>query len=433
MYGLSEPMNFQPKFDSGRAIDGKFLPKAPVPPPEAPVRPPEPKRPDDRHTRSLILRLSLIGFITALASRATDPIIPPIAHDIQVDPNAVALLTTAFALPFALVQPVLGPIGDMVGKVRVMIACLAVTILTMLVSGFATDFTTLLLARIVAGIAGGGIFPVGIAVIGDLVPVKERQVAIARWLTAVITGNLIGSSLAGVIGDLLGWRGVFFVITALGVVALGVAIVSLREAARAKPAGLSLSGFSAGYGKVFANPRAKVCFSAVFVEGIVIFGLFPFIALLLLAAGEPRASIAGLVIAGFSGGGVIYALLVPRLVVRFRPDQMMIGGGIIAAFSLALVSFDLAWPVQLAAFTLLGFGFYTLHASIQVQATELSADARGAAMSMHSFFFFVGHASGPVLYGLGFVRLGPALTISLAALIIMGVGFVCARLLREKT
>jgi predicted MFS family arabinose efflux permease len=176
-----------------------------------------------------------------------------------------------------------------------------------------------------------------------------------------------------------------------------------------------------------------VCFSAVFVEGIVIFGLFPFVALLLLAAGEPRASIAGLVIAGFSGGGVIYALLVPRMVARWRPDQLMIGGGAIAAFSLSIVAFDFIWPVQLAAFTLLGFGFYTLHASIQVQATELSADARGAAMSMHSFFFFVGHASGPVLYGLGFAKLGSALSIAIAAVIVLGVGFVCARLLREKT
>jgi DHA1 family inner membrane transport protein len=411
-------MNFQPKFDSAALRD--TAPKAAPPP-------------DDRHIRSLITRLSLIGFITALASRATDPIIPPIAADIGVDPNAVALLATAFALPFALVQPVLGPVGDMLGKVRVMIVCLAVTILAMLVSGLATDFSVLLGARIVAGIAGGGIFPVGIAVIGDLVPVQQRQVALARWLTAVITGNMIGSSLAGVVGDLVGWRGVFFLITALGVIALCVAIVSLREAARVKPAGLSLAGFSAGYGKVFANPRAKVCFSAVFVEGIVIFGLFPFVALLLLAAGEPRASIAGLVIAGFSGGGVIYALLVPRMVVRWRPDQLMIGGGAIAAFSLAIVAFDFIWPVQLAAFTLLGFGFYTLHASIQVQATELSAEARGAAMSMHSFFFFVGHASGPVLYGLGFATLGSAISIAIAALVVMGVGFVCARLLKERT
>ena len=444
MYGYACPMNFQPKFDSHRPLDGRFrhdaaeagpeVEPAAAPTPQAEPEPaPAPPPRDDGANRSLIFRLSLIGFLGALASRATDPIIPPIAHDIQVDPNAVALLTTAFALPFALVQPVLGPAADMLGKVRVMIACLAVTILAMLVSGFATDFTTLLAARVVAGIAGGGIFPVGIALIGDLVPVKERQVAIGRWLTAVITGNLLGSSLAGVVGDLLGWRGVFFVITALGVIALIVAIVSLREAARVKPAGLSLSGFSAGYGKVFANPRAKVCFGAVFVEGIVVFGLFPFVALLLVAAGEPRASIAGLVIAGFSAGGVIYALLVPFLVARWRPEQLMIGGGAIAAFALSIVAFDFAWPIQLAAFILLGVGFYTLHASIQVQATELSSSARGAAMSMHSFFFFVGHASGPVLYGLGFARLGSAITISVAAISVMGVGIVCARLLRERT
>ena len=418
-------MNFQPKFDSGRPIV-ELPPIAPKPEPEL-----VPKPKDDR-SRGLIARLSLIGFIVALASRATDPIIPPIAHDIQVDPNAVALLTTAFALPFALVQPILGPVGDMVGKVRVMIACLAVTILAMIASGLATNFTVLLTARIVAGAAAGGIFPVGIAVIGDLIPVKERQVAIGRWLTAVITGNLLGSSLAGVIGDLLGWRGVFFVITGLGTIALGVAMLTLRGAVRSRPARLSLSGFSAGYGKVLANPRAKVCFTAVFVEGIVIFGLFPFVALLLLATGEPRASIAGAVIAGFSVGGVIYAVLVPKLVARWRTDQLMIGGGIIAALSLCVVAFDFIWPVQFAAFTLLGFGFYTLHGSIQVQATELAPDARGAAMSMHSFSFFMGHASGPVLYSLGFVTLGAAITISIAAAMILMVGLICARLLRER-
>jgi len=420
-------MNFQPRFDPGRSADGDYLPLRPKPEPELAK-----KAPDPRQARGLILRLSLIGFIVALASRATDPIIPPIAHDIQVDPNAVALLTTAFALPFALVQPVLGPVGDMVGKVRVMIACLAITILAMLVSGLATNFTVLLVARIVAGAAAGGIFPVGIAVIGDLVPVKDRQVAIGRWLAAVITGNLIGSSLAGVIGDLLGWRAVFFVITALGVVALGVAMVSLRKAVRAQPPRLSLSGFSAGYGSVFSNPRAKVCFSAVFAEGIVIFGLFPFIALMLLAGGEPRASIAGAVIAGFSLGGVIYAVAVPLLVRRWRPDQLMIGGGVIAALALAVVSFNLAWPVQFAAFMLLGLGFYTMHASIQVTATELSSTARGAAMSLHSFFFFIGHASGPVLYGLGFVKLGSAVTLTIAAVIAMAIGVVTARLLRER-
>jgi predicted MFS family arabinose efflux permease len=62
--------------------------------------------------------------------------------------------------------------------------------------------------------------------------------------------------------------------------------------------------------------------------------------------------------------------------------------------------------VQLAAFGVLGIGFYSLHGSIQVEATELSISARGAATSLHSLFFFLGHATGPVLYGLAFARLG---------------------------
>ena len=75
----------------------------------------------------------MIGFATALSTRAVDPIIPPIAASLQIDPATVALLSTAFALPFALVQPILGPLADMIGKVRMMILCLVVIIATSLV------------------------------------------------------------------------------------------------------------------------------------------------------------------------------------------------------------------------------------------------------------------------------------------------------------
>ena len=50
---------------------------------------------------SVLTRLSFIGFVTALSSRCVDPVIPQIAWGLRVDPGAVALLSTAFALPFA--------------------------------------------------------------------------------------------------------------------------------------------------------------------------------------------------------------------------------------------------------------------------------------------------------------------------------------------
>jgi MFS transporter, DHA1 family, inner membrane transport protein len=178
----------------------------------------------------LITHVSAIGFATALSARALDPLIPSIAGDLAVDAASVALLSTAFALPFACVQPILGPLADMVGKIRLMVACLAVIIIVSFLSALAQSFTILMLARIVCGMATGGSFPVGLAIIGDA-PVGTRQVAIARWLAITIGGNLIGAAFAGMVGDLLGWRAVFWIIGASGTAALLNAAINLRGAA----------------------------------------------------------------------------------------------------------------------------------------------------------------------------------------------------------
>ena len=153
---------------------------------------------------------------------------PPIALNFGVDPNSVALLSTAFALPFALVQPVLGPVADMVGKIRVMLVCLAVLLGATLLSAFATDYTVLLVARIVAGIASGGIFPVGIAVIGDLdsdegAPGRDRPLAHRGHHRQPARRDARRDHRRPA-----GWRTVFFVFAAGGAFALITAVVTLR-------------------------------------------------------------------------------------------------------------------------------------------------------------------------------------------------------------
>ncbi len=379
---------------------------------------------------SILARLSVIGFVTALSSRCVDPIIPQIAEGLLANPATVALLSTAFALPFALAQPFLGPVADMVGKIRVMVLCLAVLVIASLVCGLATNFTALFIARVVVGMATGGIFPVGLAVIGDLVPVKDRQVALGRWLFVIMTGNLLGASVAGVVNDFLGWRAVFLVISGAGFVALLVAGFTLRGAARAHRPVFDLRSVPKGYASIFRNPRAKGCYGAVFVEGLAIFGLFPFVALLLLAAGEARASIAGLVLGGFSLGGVFYSAIISVLVKRFRMETLMLAGGFQCALAMALIAFELAWPVQLVAFFFFGFGFFLLHGSLQVQATMLSETARSSATSLHAFFFFMGQAAGPVLFGVGLATIGASASIAVGATVMAALGLACWRFFR---
>jgi len=377
--------------------------------------------------------VGLIAFATSLFTRAVDPIIPPIAYDLAVYPARVALLSTAFALPFAFVQPILGPVADMFGKPRIMLTCLVIVIGMAFAGAFAWDFSFLLATRIVGGMAAGGIFPVAMAIIGDTVPVKERQVAIGRYLALTISGNLLGTLLAGVIGDLVGWRAVFIAVGACSTASLVAGLMGFRRLKIPSPPPLELKAVPASYRAIFANPRAKVCYGAVFLEGVAIFCVFPYVALLLLARGEGRASIAGLILTGFALGGIVYAFAVRILLLRFRPSRLMIGGGCFAALGLVGAAFGFWWPIELAVFALFGFGFYMLHGCIQVQATEIAPKARGAAMALHSFFFFVGQALGPVLYGDGLAHIGTMPSLIAGAVVVLIIGFASAWLLRQRS
>lgn len=382
-------------------------------------------------TKRLIGHISLIGFATALSSRSVDPLVPPIASSLGTDMARVALLTTAFALPFALVQPILGPLADAVGKLRMMMACLAVIIAASFVAAAATSFPVLLAARVIGGMASGGVFPVGMALVGDMVSISERQVALGRWLTMVMAGNLLGAAVAGIVADLFGWRAVFVTVGLLGAAAMINALVNLRAAADVPRRSVSLQTMIAGYAQVLQNPRAKFCFLAVFGEGIALFGLFPYIAVLLVSAGESRAAIAGIVIAAFSVGGLVYSMAVTNIVRRLKPGQMMLGGGLLAALAFVLIAFNPPWFVQLVACWMMGIGFFLLHGCVQVEASELLPSARGTALSMHSLFFFIGNAVGPVLYGLGFTYLGATPSVLLGGLLMILVGLMCAHFLRR--
>jgi DHA1 family inner membrane transport protein len=346
--------------------------------------------------------------------------------------KTAALLSSAFTFPYAFTQPVLGTIGDFFGKTRLMNLSLAAVVTTTLICAFASNFSLLVAMRIIAGVCAGGIFPVGVAIVGDLVPVRERQVAIGRILAVGLTGNLIGAMISGVIGDLLGWRGVFLSIGGFGLIVAIIAFFAFRGLGSSKGKPFNLAAAAAGYRSVFADPRAKICFSSVFFEGIVIHGMFPYVALLLLASGQIHSSYAGIVIGGFGLGGIILALGLPVLITRVTERQLMLTGAAGAAVAFVLISLNMAWYVQAAVFVLFGLGFYMLHNCIQVHVTDLSQTARGTAMSMHSSSFFSGQAIGPIYYGFAFGHLGLSAPPLIGAGVIVIVGLVCARFLRHR-
>ncbi len=383
-------------------------------------------------TRELTV-VALIVFVTSLFARSVDPVIPQIADGLSVEIATAALLSTAFALPYAIIQPVLGALADMMSKTRLMTICLILLVLSAIASVFAPNYTVLMLSRVVAGIAAGGIFPIALAAAGDRVPVKMRQIAISRLLAAAMVGNLLGASVSGIVGDLAGWRAVFAVVAVFGVLVVVGALIGFRNIPKEDTTGFDLSTIGPNYRAIFGNPQAIICFGAVFIEALFLFGLFPHMAGLLIESGESRASIAGFVLAGFGVGAIIYTFAVSWLLARVGERRLMLCGGLIMAFCYVLVSLRPPWPVEFMVFMLMGFGFYWLHGCIQVYASELAPAARGSAMALHSAFFFLGQAVGPVVYGVGFAYLGKTPMLILGAAIIALTGYICSRRLRRQT
>ncbi len=376
--------------------------------------------------------IALTTFAASLSGRALDPVLPHVADEFGVSIASAAGFSAVFAFTFAVVQPAMGAAADIFGKARLMVVCLVLLGIANILGSLSNSYYVLFITRILAGIGSGGVFPISLSLVSDLVGTDKRQVAIGRTLAGSMAGNLLGATLSGLIGDLLGWRGVLALLGAL-VIAASIAIAAgFRGADLARPPRSSFAMLRSGYWTIFTNPNAKVCYGAVFIEGCCVLGLFPFIASFLFELGETSLSIAGIVIAGFAIGGLFYTLTVSRFLPRLGVRGMMIAGATLVGLQLAATAFGPGWKVQMACLFVMGWGFYMIHGCLQVFASELSAEARATALSLHSFFFFMGQTCGPIAYGFGIEHIGKLPTLLAAASLIIALGFVCAHLLRQR-
>lgn len=376
--------------------------------------------------------IAMSTFAGSLSARAMDPVLPQVSADLLVSIQTAATLASAFAFTFAMVQPVLGIVADAFGKPKLIFICLILLAVSNVIGAFATSFDVLLITRVLAGVGGGGIFPITISLVADLFPLQQRQVAMSRVMAGGMAGNLLGASLSGVIGDFVGWRGVLAAIGLLVLIASAAVGWGFRAQMRVSHKPVNLAVIGQNYRTILKHPNARVCYPAVFLEGCCLLGLFPFVAAFLVELGEPRLSIAGLVIAGFAVGGLLYTSSVSRSLPLLGEKGLMIGGGLLVASQLVAIAFGPPWQAQLACFIVLGCGFYMIHGSLMTFASEISVEARSSAVGLHAFFFFLGQTAGPLVYGLGLSQFGKQPTLLFMATIMLLLAIVCSTLLRHR-
>ncbi|MFI7605198.1 MFS transporter [Micromonospora sp. NPDC049366] len=149
------------------------------------------------------------GFFAMLQSLIT-PVLPTIQHDLHTSQNTVTWVLTAYLLSASIFTPIVGRIGDMVGKERMLVASLLALAFGCLLAAIAPNIWVLIIARVVQGM-GGAVFPLSFGIIRDEFPATRVSSAVASISAIVAAGGGLGVVLAGPIVAVLGYRWLFWI------------------------------------------------------------------------------------------------------------------------------------------------------------------------------------------------------------------------------
>lgn len=375
--------------------------------------------------RSIFL-LSLAAFASAASLRATDALLPRLAADFHVGIAAAASVITSFSVAYGMMQLPFGPLGDRFGKLRVIAVAAGGAALASMACYFVIDLEALLVARALAGGFCACIIPLSMAWIGDVIAYEGRQPVLARFLLGQILGVAAGSALGGYAAEMASWRWPFALLGAW----FAVVCLLLAVAARTDPAPRAAAGrrFYHDLAHVLAVPWARVVVASVFAEGTVVYGALAFVPTHLhLARGVPLSR-AGLALVAFALGGVLFALLARWAVRRLGETGLVVGGTLLLSAGLVLVAWTPALWLAAAGCLCAGLGFYMLHNTLQINATQMSPERRGAAMALFASLFFIGQSAGVACAGVIGERAGTAVVLLGAAVLVIPVGLAFARL-----
>ena len=176
----------------------------------------------DPRTRTQIVVAVMLGlFLAALDQTIVGTALPRIVTDLHGN-DIYTWAFTAYLLTATISGPIYGKLSDLFGRRPVLLFAVAVFLVGSLLAGFSREMWQLVAFRALQGLGAGALFPIALAVIGDMFDAAERG-KYQGFVGAVFgLSSLIGPAIGGVITDTIGWQWVFFVNLPVGAVVFAV-------------------------------------------------------------------------------------------------------------------------------------------------------------------------------------------------------------------
>ncbi|WAH56039.1 MFS transporter [Pseudomonas silvicola] len=376
-----------------------------------------------------LLALAAGAFGIGVTEFAPMGMLPGIAADLGVSIPTAGLLVSAYALGVLIGAPIMTLTTARVPRRYLLIGLMAIFTLGNLLSALATDYQTLLFARVVTSLNHGAFFGIGSIVAASVVPPDKRAGAVAAMFMGLTVATIGGVPLATWFGETFGWRTAFWGIAGLGAVAMASLWLALPDIPAEKSDGLLAEIKVLGRGPVLSALALTV------VGSSAMFTVFTYIAPILRDATHASTNfITGMLVLfgiGLTLGNIWGGKAADRSVDRTLMLSLTVLIVVLAAFTVLM-----RWPVPAAlAIVVWGAASFALVPPLQMRVMEAAKDAPNLASAVNIGAFNLGNAIGAALggavinAGLGY----PAIAVAGAMMGVLGLVMVLALRVRPAT
>jgi EmrB/QacA subfamily drug resistance transporter len=187
--------------------------------------------PDHATVRAIVAGIMLAMFLSALEQTIVAPALPAIGKSLG-GVDELSWVVTAYLLSVTATTPLFGKLSDIYGRRLVLLWAIAIFIGGSIACALAPTIWTLVLARGLQGIGGGGLLPIAQTIIADLLSPRERPVVQGRTSIMFMSASILGPVVGGFLTDHLHWSLIFWINLPLGAVALVMSERALRQLPR---------------------------------------------------------------------------------------------------------------------------------------------------------------------------------------------------------
>lgn len=192
----------------------------------------------------------LAVFMTVIDGTMVNVALPSLADDFGAPTTDIEWIAVGYLLGLAAVIPAAGWLGDRFGTKRVFVVALAGFVVMSLVCAAAQSLNQLIVFRVLQGLGGGLLVPIGGAMLYRAFPMEERARAAIGVLSVAVIAPAIGPMLGGILVDQASWQWIFLINGPIGAVALYLALVWLTETKQLDPGRLDLAGLVLSAGSI---------------------------------------------------------------------------------------------------------------------------------------------------------------------------------------